>query len=303
MSNSPYSFIQHLSEAVFFSEWKQSFIVAFTAYFDASGHEEDPQMEVVSVAGFVAPSEVWNEFETKWKERIGQDGLQTFHMSACANLRYAFEGWQDLKRQRLLQDLINLIKPLSRKFGCTIPSKEYKAKLEETLRQQFNFTAYVIAGRACAARVREWTHRDTSPHIANVQFFFESGDKWQPELRERLLADGFPEPIFKPKNDRYSTTGTLIELGLVPFQAADMLAYIIFLAEKFYRRNTDNWGDKESIHWMLEELLTAVEGQVNRFTLSDLQGLNVLMRASSVDLLQSTTAIDSASLSPASDTH
>jgi hypothetical protein len=285
----PYSLVEHLAKSVWFGRWREGLFAVFSVYFDASGQEEDPQMEFVSVAGFIAPVDVWIEFEKQWKARLGRDGLAVFHMSDCANYTYAFDGWQtkERERQNLLHDLIDIIKSLSRKFGCVIPSKLYKEKLSEELRLQFKFTAYVIAGRACAARVREWCERERSPKISRIQFFFERGDQWQPELKERLIDDSFPEPNFQPKHDRHSKTGELLEYGLVPFQAADVLAYLTFLAAKFDNRDMENWGPKEKIRWMLDELLDGVNGQINYFTPTDLKGLEILMRANSHTLLRS----------------
>jgi hypothetical protein len=178
---------------------------------------------------------------------------------------------------------------LSRKFGCTIPSKLYAQTLSASLREKFKFKAYVITGRARAARVREWSERERAPQVSNIQFFFEGGDNWQKEFKQRLMEDGFPEPIFKSKRDRYSRSKKLIEPGLIPFQASDVLAHIIFVAEKYYRRGKEDWDQKENIHWMLEDLESAVEGPLNRFTPADLDNMELWMRANSVDLLGSTT--------------
>ena len=101
------------------------------------------------------------------------------------------------------------------------------------------FKAYVIAGSACASRVREWCRWERSPQHSQVQLFFERGDNWQRELRVQMIDDGHPEPIFKPKKDVYSKgTGELIESGLIPFQAADVLAYLTYLNAKFADRKT-----------------------------------------------------------------
>ncbi|MGE3154053.1 MAG: hypothetical protein AB7G48_18780 [Nitrospiraceae bacterium] len=285
--NDLYSLSEHLGKAIWLNNWRQGFMAAFTAYFDASGHQEDPQMPLVSVAGFIAPPDVWNDFEVKWKDRLAKDGLTVFHMSECANCEYDFQQWRarEPDRQRLLRDLLEIIKPLSRKFGCTVPLKTYRERLDLELVEQFKFKAYVLAGRACAAKVRQWCERDGAPPLSRIQFFFERGDNWQPELRERLMDDGFGEPIFKPKRDLYRN-GTLVEHGLIPFQAADVLAYITFLAQKFLIQGRDDWGDKESIRWVLEELEEhSVPGSLNNFTPQNLDGINSLMRVCSIDLL------------------
>lgn len=128
----PYSLVEHLGRSVWFSNWAEGFFVGFTAYFDASGQEETVTNRVLSVAGFVAPTEIWTEFESEWQKRLAQDHLTTFHMADCANGIEDFKTWRDtpLRRQKLLRDLTALLKPLSRKFACAVPLREYKANLE-----------------------------------------------------------------------------------------------------------------------------------------------------------------------------
>lgn len=276
-----YSLTEHVAKSLWNSRWKEGLFGVFTAYLDASGCEEDRQVHILTVAGFIAPADVWIDFEHQWKRRLQEDGLTSFHMTECANYEYAFEGWEtkESSRQRLLHDLLNLLKPLSRKFGCSIPCQEYKEKLPVDLLDKFDLNkAYVIAGRACVDQVGEWCRRETSPPISRVQLFFESGDMWQDELKKRLMQDEFPEPMFKPKRDKLSKTGELIEPGLIPFQAADILAYMVFLSEKYARRGIRDWGRKENIHWMQEEIWDIVPGEPRYFTEQDFPRFETLLR-------------------------
>lgn len=283
----PYSLSEHLANALWFSRWREGWFGVFTVYFDASGFEGT---KFVSVAGFIAPTEVWNDFETAWLKRLtddevfGEDGLPEFHMSACANYRYAFETWRGLesKRQNLLRDLMEILKKLSRKVCCVLNVPECRTRLDERLRDSFNCSAaYVIGGRGCAARVNEWCRKDGSPPLSRVQFIFEQGDgrEIQADLRTRFLEDGYPEPIFKRKRNRYKN-GTLVEERLIPFQAADILAYLTYLEAKFAGRS---WGDKDGLRWMLQELSNIPEQCVQ---FSEFLGpFNSWMRACSHNLL------------------
>jgi hypothetical protein len=257
-------------------------VAGFSAYFDASGHEEDPQREVLSMAGYIAPVEQWIEWERDWRRLLGQHGLAEFHMAEyIQELKTSKDKEPSL--QKLLHDLVDSLKPLSRQFGCTIPCQEYKKRLSSNLLQQFDLKAYVIAGRSCVEQVAEWCRREGSPPLAKVLFFFERGDSWQSELRGRLLEDGFPEPHFQPKRDNYNN-GTLIEPGLIPFQAADMLAYIAGLIEKFSRRNTD-WGALESVRWMEDALLDVVQGSPRYFTDNDWAKFETVLQVNDCGLI------------------
>lgn len=292
MINFVYSPIEHLAKAIWFSHWRESSLAMFSAYFDASGQEETKTNLVVSVAGFVAPAEVWSDFDIEWRARLKEDGFDGFHMAHCANFAHEFEDWKDKKieRQKLLRSLIALLKPLSRKFACAIPLKEYRTNLEPVYLEDPLFKAYSMAGRWCASRLRQWTWREKYPSIDNVGLFYEHGDNWQDELKKQLIGDQLPCPNFKPKFDRYDKKNeVLIERGLVPFQASDILAYLTFLKYKFELKQQKDWGDKEDIKWMLEEIKSNVIGPIDYVKEQDIYALNVLARVSGVDLLKEKT--------------
>lgn len=173
MSNFVYSPIEHLAKAIWFSRWRESSFAVFSAYFDASGQEETKTNLVVSMAGFVAPAEVWSDFDIEGRARLKEDGFDGFHMAHCANCVHEFEDWKDKKieRQRLLRSLVTLLKPLSRKFACAIPLKEYRTNLEQVYLEDPLFKAYSMAGRWCASRLRQWTWHEKYPSIDNVGLF------------------------------------------------------------------------------------------------------------------------------------
>lgn len=285
----PSSLVEHLAKAICLSRWPEGWFGVFSAYFDASGFEET---EFVTVAGFIAHVSVWSEFEVAWQKRLredqlfGKDGTPEFHMSECANRTYGYEKYRtdEPKRQRLLYDLAELLKMLGRKSACTLNVAQFRNKLEADIRDRFDLSAaYVLGGRACAARVKEWCWKDGVPHLSQVQFFFEEGDgkNIQANLHHRFLEDGYPTPIFKYKRNRYTKNGLLIEPGLIPFQAADVLAYLLNLDAKYSGRD---WRDKESIRWMLYELSSIPEPPIV-FNDELLDGLNSYLRAASVNLL------------------
>ena len=102
----PYSLTEHIAKSIWFSRWHEGLLAVFSAYFDASGHEEESDIKFVSVAGFIAPADVWIDFETRDGEHLLHERLDYFHMSDCANYRFDFEGWQtkEQNRQKLLRD-------------------------------------------------------------------------------------------------------------------------------------------------------------------------------------------------------
>ena len=93
----------------------------FSAYFDASGFE---QQEFVSVAGFIANVDFWNDFEQAWRKRLsdeklfGKDGTPEFHMAECGNRTYDYEQYRTnkQKRQILLRDLTKIFQGLGERW-------------------------------------------------------------------------------------------------------------------------------------------------------------------------------------------
>ena len=200
----------------------------FTAYFDASGSEEDQPN--LAVAGFISNAESWMEFEDRWLERLHRDDLAYFHTSEFNSSQGQFvEGWKDneVRRTRLIVDLVQIIKETAnRKVGMVVLNKNVQAGFSEEQRLRWHIRSYSLAGRTCAARVREWAE---SWHASSVpELVFEEGDSGRDELTRLLVEEsGFAHPIFKPKNDRLDKHGMVVKAA-VPLQASDLLAYELF---------------------------------------------------------------------------
>lgn len=259
----------------------------FSAYLDASGDETNMDVQYVSVSGFVAHATIWSEWEKSWleclmqKEIVNEKGLPEFHMSACANYRFFFEGWRvrEEERQDLLKKLASIIKGhLGFRSSCVINISDYKECIEPELLNAYGLSgAYVIGGRSCAARIKKWCN-DCGIPLSRMQFFFEHGDHpvFQEDLLNRLLEDEYPRPLFKRKRNKYSPkTGALVEERLVPFQAADVIAYLTNINAKF--SNRPNWEEKEKIRWLFDDL-THIAEPTFHFDKDYLRGFNTLMR-------------------------
>ena len=283
-----YSLVEHLSKAIWFSKWLEGHFAVFSAYFDASGDEADKESKFVTVGGFIAHADRWIEWEKEWLACLEEHklfdkyGVPEFHMVECANYRHSFDGWREREpeRQAILQKLEAIIsRYLGQKESCTISIEDYKKYLDEGLRRRFGIAgAYSIGARACASRVKEWCERAGVP-ISRVQFFFERGERGHLEraLQEHFIyPKDIPRPNFGWKRHKRSKNGSIIEERLVPFQAADVLAYLSNTEAKF--SNRQDWGDKENIRWMLQALSHIPEPNIT-FSPSRMQALNRLLRA------------------------
>jgi hypothetical protein len=51
----------------------------FTAYFDASGAPDDPNVNNLTVAGFLASADQWIIFDRRWKNVLKKYGVTALH--------------------------------------------------------------------------------------------------------------------------------------------------------------------------------------------------------------------------------
>jgi hypothetical protein len=230
-----------------------------TAAFDASGHEKDQRF--LAVAGFISSAEDWSDFSRRWTERLKQDGIPCFHAAACENNTEEFWGWKKKEKEKtkLKEDLIDIIHNCTyRLFGSTVEIETLGTLSPENLKL-YNLRAYALAGRTCAARVREWSSSWGSRYVPEL--VFEEGDLGSEELETRLVEDGFSRPIFRPKKDKQEKDGQ-IRPAFIPLQAADFLAYEVFKAHKTLSAD----------RWELEALIRK-PGTIGTYTVENMKEL------------------------------
>lgn len=251
-------------------------VMALAAYFDASGHEAD--QKYLAVAGFVSSVEEWAELDRLWSDRLRDDGLTVFHAADFENDYKEFKDWRgdEARKKRLREDLLAILKPrVFRKFGHMVINDAMQQMSDDT-KKAFRINAYSLAGRSCAASLRLYLERDnwkTSPEIV-----FEHGDIGMGMLRDQLLRDGFAAPLFKPKKDRLLKNG-LIELGVVPLQTADWLAYEMFQTMKL--REAGDFTERPA--WA--ELETT-PGRLGIYTTDDIKALEIEMNTPLNQIMQ-----------------
>ena len=227
--------IQHLAMSLHpCRTWGDTIMGMFTAYFDASGQEHEHPYMVV--AGFVSSVTAWLEFSEEWKAVLGQYGIKTFHATDCQNWKGEFKDWkgQDNKRLRLWHDLIGVIKKTQfQKFGIGIEVKDWNESFTAERKRQSKINAYVLCSLACAERVMLWARRQ---YISTpIEYIYESGDPGSGQLKGHFDEMEYPAPSFKHKEDRM--IGGIFYPATIPLQAADFLAYEIFLTKKIFRKN------------------------------------------------------------------
>jgi hypothetical protein len=224
-----YSAIEHLARICCppGADWRDV-LMGMTAAFDASG-DESSQLVMV-VAGFISSAKHWEDFSGKWLARLKDDGLSYMHMNEFAHSTVQFaNGWKDNRKRReaLLGDLMSIIKSHTyRKFGIVVTNDTFRATITSETQKDWHLNAYSLAGRGCAKQVNEWAMEER--YGSPIELVFEKGDQGAGKLHHRLVEDGYQAPVFKPKKDELTPEGVLIP-AFVPLQAADFLAYEIFL--------------------------------------------------------------------------
>lgn len=66
------------------------------SYMDETGHSDDPALDYVGMAGFVAPLGSWEVFDAGWKDLMHNAGLrEPFHMKDFAHSQGQFRQWRE----------------------------------------------------------------------------------------------------------------------------------------------------------------------------------------------------------------
>lgn len=236
----------------------------FTACFDAGGSQHD--QEFLVVAGFISSADTWTTFDLLWRERLTKDGIRYFHMEEFAHFRGEFKnGWRnnEIKRRSLLSDLLDIIRSHAfRKFGCAIEHKQLTDVISKEQREKYLLDAYSFAGLYCAHQVNQWRVNEKISALPDL--VFEDGDLGKGHLMDRLKKDGFGTPIFRLKKD--AEISGRKSPAFTPLQAADFLAYEIFLANKRWEdpNYKARWG-MEQFHRMMGDLVKYDSNELNLF--------------------------------------
>jgi hypothetical protein len=82
------------------------------SYMDETGHSDDPALDYVGMAGFVAPLGSWEVFDAGWKDLMHNAGLrEAFHMKDFAHSQGQFREWRENEplRRALFSSAMKLI--------------------------------------------------------------------------------------------------------------------------------------------------------------------------------------------------
>jgi len=224
LSEEPYSSAGHFARAVGGGGWKSVRLAMFTAYFDASGSEDQ---SALAVAGFIASAEAWIEWESAWLKRLAADGLKRFHYKQLAH-------WEKARRAALITDLCAVIREhVSYKTGVVVVVAQTLDIFSTEERKKWGINPYTLACWNAARVMKMWAQSWGGPF---PELFFEKEDPGQKWLDRYFKVVGYPRPNIKRKTDYTNRKSGIQEIGLVPFDAADLFAHELFSRVRNDRR-------------------------------------------------------------------
>ncbi len=231
-----------------------------TLYCDASGKDD---RDVMVVAGFIASTDDWLNFEREWDRVLRHFKLGYFHMVEFAQSVKQFRGWKDdeERRRQLLTGLAMVIARHAKFWvGASVYLKDY-SKVDAEYKLHEHFFPYPLCGLTCVDIAEKW--RDAH-HMLDIptEYVFEGGDEHRGQLVERIEEKTGVIPTFRTR------------LKAVPLQAADFAAYEL---GKMYRTLLKNglWERFRSSF----QLLKTVHNQWGDF---DEQSLRIICRLEDV---------------------
>ncbi len=186
--------------------------MAYTAYFDESGHPDSGQFVVV--AGAVADIDQWIEFQREWLDALGHLGT-VFHTTDFNSGTPPFDKLTEDDKDMLFERLVGIIcRHVEKTCAVTVALEEFKrANKKYLLAEQHGFP-YPLAARSCMAGVGQWAHY-YSFDVNNILFVFEDGAKHKGQIKLISERDGLPIPRFEKKSE------------ITALQAGDLIAWCI----------------------------------------------------------------------------
>jgi hypothetical protein len=122
------------------------------AYFDESG-EHDPQTNNLlrlHVGGVLASSEIWNLIDENWREALSAAHINHFHMKDFAHSRGEFQGWDEVRRRRMLGSLLDILA----EHELSLIDVSFPAETSTFKNVYANCMAQVINGTCSVAALR-----------------------------------------------------------------------------------------------------------------------------------------------------
>ena len=198
---------------------------SFTAYFDDSGTHA--QSSVAVAAGFISTVEKWKELEKLWNEANERENFDIFHMADFVARTKQFKEWNDAKRDRVIRELIEIIKNNIYVSAMTAVVKaDYDAEVTGDARRYFGYTHFSFNVKSCLNFIRQW--REKNHFTDPIHYVFAAGTKGNGEInslfidavKQEVRADAYLKVGIKKGGWTFASKEDVLQL-----QASDILAW------------------------------------------------------------------------------
>jgi hypothetical protein len=200
-------------------------VLNLTSYMDETGHPDDPNLEYVGMAGFVAPLGAWEVFGIAWEDLMRNAGLsEPFHMKEFAHSQGQFKSWKGKEgmRRAFLGRAMNLIvETRATPIGAIVSLSGFRSLTEN---QQISYVnpyyigfQHVTRGAAIEAMFDEHDEKVAMVYAYQAEYGTNNGG-WAEQLWHAIKK----HTDYGKRMGSYAS-GTPGDF--CPLQAADIFAY------------------------------------------------------------------------------
>lgn len=232
-------FIRRLTASLYPSRPDGRRVMVLTANYDESGTHAGSRVTVM--AGFAAPSKLWESFEREWHKILRKHQITYVHAKELFHRQGPYRGWSRKKTRELFCDILYIIQNIDLFASKTIlRNEDYKMFYLSDGKQRYERldSPYALCFRSLACNLT----RLYNPHLEeSVNFVLESGHKNAGDA-VRVHSELRRSAPFRQAVGALSFGD---KVGSCALQAADMLAYAC------YREEMNNEDDHPG-EWLSE---------------------------------------------------
>lgn len=230
-------------------------MLMLTAYFDETGHADDPFLNFAGMAGFVASYGKWLNFEDQWNDALKNAGLsEPFHMKEFAHSAGQFKPWKgrEDKRRLLFGRLMEIIRETAATpIGAAVSLRDFET-LTPTQRSDFRDPYYICFQACTRGAAIEAVFEDPSEKVAMVYAFNQEYGTANAQNGAEALWHAMKKYVTLDcdMGSRMGSYTSRTPGAKAPLQAADLFAYE--LCHEFENR-VKRPNDK--MRWGLRQIL------------------------------------------------
>ncbi len=195
------------------------------SYMDETGHPDDPKLEYVGMAGFVAPAGAWEVFEGAWDDLLRNACLKApFHMKEFAHSEGQFESWkgkEDIRRAFFGRAMNLILETRGTPIGAIVSLSAFRSLTKEQ-RTSYLSPYYVAFQTVTRGAAIEAVFEQPHEKVAMVYAYQEEFGANEGGRAEQLWH---AMKKYYEHGNRMGSYAPGEPADLAPLQAADIFAY------------------------------------------------------------------------------